>query len=149
MPITAYDGDRIMAMYIGGSKNAAAVRTAMKIRYAVDEIVNTARRNQYPKNEYSVRHVIGIDTSDSFVARTGIRGAKDLVWIGRAANYAAKLAALPETRATYITKEVFDGMHASVKFAKNGTGEAMWTPLTWDNFDDRTIYGSSWRWLVD
>ncbi len=147
--ITAYDGDRIMAVYIGGSKNTAAVRTAMKIRYAVDEIVNTARRNQYPKNEYSVRHVIGIDTSDLFVARTGVRGANDLVWVGRAANYAAKLAALPETRSTYITKEVFDGMHASVKFAKNGTGEAMWTPLTWDNFDDRTIYASSWRWRVD
>ena len=31
--ITAYDGDRIMAVYIGGSKNTAAVRTAMKIRY--------------------------------------------------------------------------------------------------------------------
>ncbi len=33
--ITAYDGDRIMAIYIGGNKNTAAVRTAMKINYAV------------------------------------------------------------------------------------------------------------------
>jgi class 3 adenylate cyclase len=146
--VTAYDGDRIMAVYIGGSKNTAAVRTAMKIRYAVDEIVNTARRNQYPKNEYPVRHVIGIDTSDLFVARTGVRGANDLVWVGRAANYAAKLAALPETRSTYITEEVFNAMHASVKFAKNGTGGPLWTPLTWDTFDDRPIYGSTWRWRV-
>lgn len=147
--ITAYDGDRVMAVYIGGSKNTAAVQTALKIRYAVDEVVNVARRNQYPKNEYFVRHVIGIDTSEVFVARTGVRGANDLVWVGRAANYAAKLAALPETRSTYITEEVFNEMHAKVKFSKNGTGEPMWTPLTWDTLDGRTIYGSSWRWRVD
>src|SRR5262245_18166208 len=147
--ITAYDGDRIMAVYIGGSKNTAVVRTAMKIRYAVDQIVNAARRTQYPNNEYHVRHVIGIDTSDLFVARTGVAGANDLVWVGRAANYAAKLAALPDTRSTYITEEVFNAMHTRVKFAQLGTGQAMWTPLTWDAFDDRTIYGSSWRWRVD
>src|SRR5215469_10663410 len=36
--ITAYDGDRIMAVYIEGAKNTAAVRTAMKINFAVREI---------------------------------------------------------------------------------------------------------------
>src|SRR5882762_7510078 len=30
--ITAYDGDRIMAVYIGDSKNTSAVRTALKIK---------------------------------------------------------------------------------------------------------------------
>src|ERR1700722_5313325 len=34
--ITAYDGDRIMAVYIGDSKNTSAARTALKIKYAVD-----------------------------------------------------------------------------------------------------------------
>lgn len=121
--ITTNVGGRIMGVYISGSKNTAAVRTAMKIRYVVDEIVNTARRNQHPKNEYAVRHVIGVDTSELFVARTGVRGVNDLVWVGRAANYAATLAALPEARSTYA--EVFNAMHASVKLAKNGTGEAM------------------------
>src|SRR5664279_4286309 len=30
--ITAYDGDRIMAVYLGGRKNTSAVRTALKIK---------------------------------------------------------------------------------------------------------------------
>jgi class 3 adenylate cyclase len=101
--ITAYDGDRIMAVYIGDSKNTSAVRTAMKIKYAVSEIINPAQAAQYPKNVYKIKHVIGIDTSNLHVARTGVRGANDLVWVGRAANYAAKLTTLPESRSTYVT----------------------------------------------
>lgn len=37
--ITAYDGDRIMAVYIGSSKNTSAVRAALKINYAVQRII--------------------------------------------------------------------------------------------------------------
>jgi class 3 adenylate cyclase len=40
--ITAYDGDRIMAVFTGGSKNTSAVRCAMKINYAVVEIIRPA-----------------------------------------------------------------------------------------------------------
>jgi len=80
--ITAYDGDRIMAVYIGDFKNTSAVRSALKINYAVTQIINLSKLSIYPP----INHVVGIDTSDLFVARTGVRGANDLVWVGRAAN---------------------------------------------------------------
>src|SRR6266480_1014620 len=35
--ITAYDGDRVMAVYVGDHKNTRAVRTSMKLHWAVDE----------------------------------------------------------------------------------------------------------------
>ncbi len=89
--ITAYDGDRIMAVYIGNRKNTAAATTALKINYAAKQIINPAITAQYPKTSYAVKHVVGVDTSKLLVARTGVRGANDLVWVGRAANYAAKL----------------------------------------------------------
>ena len=125
--ITAYDGDPIMAVYIGNSKNTSAVRTAMKIKYAVSEIINPGRLKQYPGNAYpgnayAVRHVVGIDTSDLYIARTGVREANDLVWVGRAANYAAKLAALPESYTTYITADIYNNMNDQVKFSENGKG---------------------------
>ncbi len=59
--ITAYDGDRVMAVYLGGSKNTLAVRTAMKITWASINIINPAKERQYPQNNYPVRHAIGID----------------------------------------------------------------------------------------
>jgi class 3 adenylate cyclase len=141
--ITAYDGDRIMAVYSGEMKNTRAVRSAMKIKYAVAEIVNPAQSRIY-SSAYTAKHVVGVDTSPLFVAKTGVRGANDLVWVGRAANYAAKLAALPDAYSTYITKEVHDAMSKDVRVAENG--RAVWEAARWDTFDNRIIYRSNWWW---
>ena len=84
--ITAYDGDRIMALFIGDSKNSSAAETALKINYARSKIINPAIRTQYPKTNFQVAHSIGIDTSTVVAARTGVRGSNDLVWIGKAAQ---------------------------------------------------------------
>lgn len=144
--ITAYDGDRVMAVYIGDLKNTRAVRTAMKINYAASFIVNPAHKAVYKDSIYTLKHVVGIDTSELFVAKTGVRGANDLVWVGRAANYAAKLAALPHSYQTYITKEVYDPMVADVKVSRDG--RHMWEAVRWNTFDDRIIYQSNWWWSI-
>src|SRR5437899_10452025 len=118
----------------------------MKINNSVLQIVNPAKQSKYTNNTYTLKHAIGIDTSDLFVAKTGVRGANDLVWVGRAANYAAKLSALPSSYATYITKEVYDAMHESVKTSADG--RPMCEAVRWNSFDNRTIHRSSWRWKI-
>ena len=95
--ITAYDGDRIMAVYTGDYKNTKAVRTALKINYAVHHIVRPALKAQYANSTFQLNHVVGIDSTQLRTARIGARGDNDLVWIGRAANYAAKLTTLSGT----------------------------------------------------
>ncbi len=148
--ITAYDGDRIMAVYLGlgPSRNTSAVRSALKINYAVQQIVCTAARTQYPKTTYQVRHKIGIDTSSLFVAKTGVRGANDLVWVGRAANYAAKLCMLDDSYRTYITPEVYNVLDRSVKDRKSQDGKPMWEARSWTKFDNRLIYASNWWYEI-
>lgn len=88
--ITAYDGDRVMAIFTGSAKNTDAVRRTMKINFAAHEIIQPAINAQY-NTDFKLAHVVGIDTSQLRAARIGVRGDNDLVWIGRAANYAAKL----------------------------------------------------------
>jgi class 3 adenylate cyclase len=144
--VTAYDGDRVMAVYDGNPKNTPAVRTALKIVWAVQEIVVPAMKDQYPNTKYMPKCVIGVDTSALWVAKTGVRNANDLVWVGRAANYAAKLSSLPDTYPVYITEEVFKGMRDDVKFSDR---KPMWESVRWNSFDNRTIYRSSWRWGLD
>jgi len=54
------------------------------------------------------------------VAKTGIRASNDLVWIGRAANYAAKLSALNEAGyPTLITDAVYKKLNEGSKYAGN------------------------------
>ncbi|HBB95184.1 MAG TPA: adenylate/guanylate cyclase domain-containing protein [Blastocatellia bacterium] len=141
--ITAYDGDRVMAVYIGDLKNTSAARTALKINYAVKNIINPALKAQYPNETYQVQQTVGIDTSELWVARTGIRGSNDLVWVGRAANYAAKLCTLPAQFASRITADVYSVLHQSLKFTD---GKSMWEKVNWTAMENKEIYRSTWWW---
>src|ERR1035437_9966358 len=94
--ITAYDGDRVMAVFIGKSKNTSAVRCGLKIKSAVLEIINPAIKPY--DSDFTLQQVVGIDTSELLVARTGIRSSNDLVWVGPSANHAAKLSSISEQR---------------------------------------------------
>jgi class 3 adenylate cyclase len=144
--ITAYDGDRVMAVFIGDSKNTSAARAALKINWAVKNIVNPLLTAQYPETDYSVQQTVGIDTSTLLAARTGIRGANDLVWVGSAANHAAKLTSLPAAFPTRITAEVHSQLHESLKFTN---GNPMWEEVTWNAMGgQKKIYRSTWWWKV-
>jgi class 3 adenylate cyclase len=144
--ITAYDGDRVMGVFIGGWKNTHAVRTALRIQAAVSNIVNPALKAQYPNESYELKHVVGVDTSELLVGRIGVRNDNDLVWVGRAANYAAKLCALNEGFATYITDSVYGHMHDKVKYALGG--EDMWESRTWTEMNKMTIYRTNYYWTM-
>jgi class 3 adenylate cyclase len=142
--ITAFDGDRVMGVFIGKSKNTSAARCALKINHAVVKIINPAIEAEYPKVTYRLQHAVGVDTSSLFIVRTGIRGSNDLVWVGRAANYAAKLCSLREgSYASWITEDVYTNMNEKAKFGS--TGATMWESRTW-TARSITVYRSSWMW---
>jgi class 3 adenylate cyclase len=139
--ITAFDGDRVMAVFLGKSKNTSAAGCALKINHAVVKIINPAIKAEFPKTQYTLKHSVGVDTSDLFVARTGIRGSNDLVWVGRAANYAAKLCSLRVGNyASYVTVDVFNMMNES---AKSSSGKPMWEATKWVE-KGITVYRSNW-----
>ncbi len=141
--ITSYDGDRIMAVFIGEAKNTSAARVALNINYARIHIINPALDAQYPNTNYEVKHTVGIDSSELFIARTGIRGSNDLVWVGKSANHAAKMCELSNEYPSKISSEVYDRLHHSLKYSDDG--RSMWEKVTWDKMN-RIIYRSSWYW---
>jgi class 3 adenylate cyclase len=134
-----------MAVYIGDNKNTSAATTALQINYAVSHIVDVAIKERYPDTGFQVRQSVGIDTSDLFVARTGIRGSNDLVWVGRAANYAAKLCSLREgTYVSYITEDVFNALGETAKYGGE-LRQVMWEKSMWQD-EGIAVYRSSWTW---
>lgn len=145
--LVAFDGDRVMAVYLGNGKNSSAARTALKINWTIKNVVNLAIKKQYPNTSYSVTHAVGIDTGKLFVARTGIRGSNDLVWIGRAANHAAKLCELREVGySSYITEGVYAMLNDAAKFG-GSPRQDMWEKRRWPG-TGRTVYRSSFWWEV-
>lgn len=144
--ITAYDGDRVMGVFIGDRKNSSAAKSGLQIHWASDEIVNKRIKEKHPTTSFALKQRVGIDTSKLFVARTGIRGSNDLVWVGNAANNAAKMAALDPKYPTYISAAVYNRL---LDWAKLGGDpkKNMWTDLGSSALGYR-IYGSSWWWKV-
>ncbi|BDI31491.1 guanylate cyclase [Capsulimonas corticalis] len=141
--IVSYDGDRIMAVYIGDSKNSNAAKSALRINGVVSALINPALIKQYGEGSYQLRQAVGIDTSPVLVARTGVRGDNDLVWVGRAANYAAKLCSYRSSgNASIITSDVYSRLNDEAKLDEK-TGRSMWTLLS-SSYNGITLYGSSW-----
>jgi class 3 adenylate cyclase len=139
--VTAYDGDRIMAVFIGDSKNTSAVRSAFKINGAIKNVIKPALSAEYPQTDFGLKHVIGIDSSKILVSRIGVKNDNDLVWVGRAANYAAKLSSMSDDVAIRITHFVYDHMHDSVKLSSNRN---MWEERSWTPMGNLRIYRSNW-----
>jgi class 3 adenylate cyclase len=146
--ITAYDGDRVMAVFLGDAKNDSAVRSAMKINDAVHNIINPFLEKYYSNDTYRLKHVIGIDTGELFVTRTGVRKDSDLVWVGRAANYAAKLCSSNDKYPIYITEAVFDAMGDHVRYGGENN-VLMWNKNIWKAHNHIIIYSSNYWWPID
>ncbi|HVI59331.1 MAG TPA: adenylate/guanylate cyclase domain-containing protein [Luteimonas sp.] len=105
--IEAYDGDRVMGVFVGSAKEENAVLAAMKINYCVGHIINPAF--SFHSNHIPIQHTVGIDSGSVLVCKAGVRGDNELVWVGSPANHAAKLnsfTGLDHSFPTRITQTV-------------------------------------------
>lgn len=149
--VTSFDGDRVMGVFIGDTKNTNAAKTALKINYAVRQIIKPkveAYFTSMKETSYGIDHAVGVDTSSILAVRAGQRGSNDLIWIGRSPNLAAKLSDIrgEDSYHSFITKDVFDRLEES---AKKGGQEKndMWEERSFKWLGESwTVYRSSWWW---
>lgn len=149
--IRSYDGDRVMGIFIGDSKNSSAVKAALQINAAMQEIVQQALYTKLPhleRDEFVPRMSVGIASGEAFIARAGVRDSSDLVSIGRAPNLAAKLSDIrePGQYRTYITADVYKMLNEASKLSK---GVDMWEARNAEvGGEQMRIYRSSYRWSL-
>ena len=137
--VTAYDGDRIMAVYTGRRTVERAVKSAFKLYYVVQGLINPAVQELTSATTFAMRQSVGIDVSELLVAKTGIRTANDLVWVGRAANYAAKLSSR-RAPATHVTSDVYEQLPDGLKVGSDG--QRLWVAETAPEIGQRPVYSS-------
>ena len=150
--VTSFDGDRVMGVFLGGWKNTNAATCALKMNWTMRAIIRpqlTAYFKSLKKSRFAISHCVGIDTSNVLVVRAGIRGSNDLVWVGRAPNFAAKLSEIrnPPYR-SYISGAVFNVLNRSAKYGGEDN-RLMWEKRSCEFVGESvTIYRSSWWWSV-
>lgn len=125
--VQAYDGDRVMALYVGDKQADNAVKTAFQINSAVAEIINPTFELIYGSNHRKLQFTVGIDSGTVLAIKVGVRAVGELAWIGGAANYAAKLNSfegLDHDFPIRITSSTFDKLTSN--YLVGADGLLMW-----------------------
>lgn len=112
--VRAFDGDRIMGVFSGSDKNNNAVKAALKIRWAISKVLNT---ELIPKKPINIG--LGIDTGETLITKVGTSrdsNNNDLVWVGKACNYASHLSNESKNE-IYISTSIYNKLNKTNKFS--------------------------------
>jgi adenylate cyclase len=143
--IRSFDGDRVMAIFMGGSKNNEAVKAAQAINWSVSQVIKPKIESKWSDvaGLWQMDHGIGIDTGEALIVRGGVRDNNDLISIGRAPNLAAKLSDLRDSP-LHITEDVYSVLKERQRVSDDG--KAMWVKIGKQRIagDWVTIYSSTW-----
>jgi class 3 adenylate cyclase len=147
--VRSFDGDRVMGVFVGSSKNSNAASCALRMNHIVTTVLRPLAEEKFPSltnKGFTVSHCVGVHASDVLVVRGGVRGSNDLVFIGSSPNIAAKLSDIRNPPwHSYITKEVYSRLNDDARLHEGHTD--MWTPVS-RRIGDQTwsCYKSNWRW---
>jgi adenylate cyclase len=147
--IRSFDGDRVMAVFVGDTKNTSAAKAALNINYLFQKLIKPRLEAKYEmlrNGTYKLGHCVGVDTSEVLVVRAGIRNNNDLTWVGSAPNVAAKLSSIRNDPYTsWITDSVYKSMNQEAKTTERG--ESMWEErINVPAIPGGVGYRSSWWW---
>lgn len=112
--IRSFDGDRVMGVFSGPSKETRAAVAALQIHYAVKFLLDPKIQSSFADIKaagWHLSHASGIATSPTLMVRSGIRNNSDLVSIGVGPNLAAKLSDIrTSSHKTYIGAGTYSGL---------------------------------------
>lgn len=146
--VRSFDGDRVMGVFLGKSKNTSATKCALNINWIFLNLIKPKFESKYEalKNgTYKLAHCTGVDTSEVLVVRAGIRNNNDLIWVGSAPNVAAKMSAFREAPYfSFISGTVYDTMADEAKISHDKRN--MWEERAWNTGPIKRVFRSSWSW---
>ncbi len=150
--IRSFSGDSIIAFFMGDGDESAkrAVRAAMKIKYAMQEIINPMLED---KDQAELDFGIGIAQGTFTVVKSGMAGDEmyqDLIWICWATYYAVECGDKAQTPYNiWISERVFNAIKSDKSLRYNSKGDTMWS---YDDvklsFGTHKIYKTSYRWII-
>lgn len=147
--IRSFDGDRVMGVFIGESKNSSASICGREIHRAVRRIIQPAATKKFDSiknNGIEIRACAGIDVGEVRAVRSGVRDNNDLIWIGKAASFSAKLSDVRDVGyQTYISSRVYSKLGKDAKF--DADGKNMWSSASFFFAGEtETVYKSNhWK----
>jgi adenylate cyclase len=150
--VRSFNGDGMLALFVGNRRSNNGVKAAMQIRWFVEHILWQKFNGYFEANRaargarLSFSLGAGLDEGDIYAVRVGIRGTNDVAWIGRCTNTAAKLSnVLHHPRNIAVTRAVYSRLNADRKLSD---GVNMWSAAEqWGVFGGiRRAYRTTTYW---
>ena len=141
--IRSFDGDRVMGIFIGDSKNTTAAKTALNISWAVLKVINPKLKEKWPSLDWTMNHGIGVDTGKAMLVRGGVHGDNDIVSVGIAPNIAAKLSEERGWSSICLSGAVHSRLNSDSKLHD---GKDMWRRIGTKKYggNNVTYYGTTY-----
>lgn len=125
--VRSFDGDRVMGVFIGGEKNTNATMCAREIFWCTEHLIGpraTALFQSVKNSGIKIKQACGVDYGWCHAVRAGIRNNNDLIWVGRAPSFAAKLSDIREyPYCTFISDASYKVLMSKAKISG---AEDMW-----------------------
>lgn len=151
--VRSFNGDGMLALFIGPAQADQAVKAAMQMKWFVRQVLQpqfnglfTAAAKRGTRLDFSTG--CGIDSGIVYAVRVGMKGTNDIAWVGRGTNTAAKLSnLLHHPRSIGVTGVVYDQLSEQ---CLNSNGKAMWSSLIRETFGgaERHYRTTTYHWSV-
>lgn len=150
--VRSFNGDGMLAIFIGDSRTNHAAKAAMNIKWFVNDLLKPAFKQYFSNNKTAIGSALdfsvgeGLDEGTIFAVKVGIKGTNDVAWIGRCTNTSAKLSNIATSpKSIAITRAVYERLNDDRKYSD---GTHMWTD---EEFLDiggvsRAVRRSSYHW---
>jgi adenylate cyclase len=128
--IRSFDGDRVLAVFVGKSKVYNAINCAMKMVGCRYDVLQPKINTVFKNDKFSLG--VGISTGNTMVSKAGVgydKNNRDLIWLGDPPNLGSKLSDKADSPySIYICKETFGRLTEGNRYTtKNGIKTDMWT----------------------
>ena len=147
--IRSFDGDRVMGVFIGDAKNSKASICGREIHWTVRKVISPKARSKFSSiknNGIEIRNCSGIDTGEVRAVRSGIRDNNDLIWIGKAASFSAKLSDIRDTGYhTYISNRVYNKLNENAKKKKDGENYWSSAEISFAGESEKVYKSNHWK----
>jgi len=146
--LRSFNGDSVLAFFIGKNAEKRAVISAMKIKCAVVTIINPIVKE---KTGEKLNFGIGIGKGEILVVKSGVSGEEmyqDLVWIGWPTYHAFEYGDRARSpKNIWISKNIFNAIKDDDNL-RYSNGKYMWSYDDTQNFSfgGVRIYKTSYYW---
>jgi class 3 adenylate cyclase len=150
--VRSFNGDGMLALFMGDRRSNNAVRAAMQVKRFVLNVLEPQFRRYFANNQQALGRALdfsvgaGLDEGTILAVRVGIKGTNDVAWVGRCTNTSAKLSNITRSPQNIaITRAVYERLDDDRKFS-NGTH--VWSDEQLHEFGGvtRAIRTTSYYW---